>query len=151
MVTLGGAGGGQWVTDVIANWATASTAFTTMYFGTGTAAGSYVAKFTGLLQKIRLFLSPQAATSLCQNGYFTLNCNKWQIQTHTFAFNGFGLQTVPAYYNSQPTDYPPAGDAYLNLPVSPELTILPQIQYAYSPVTPFAVLVGMFTITKGPG
>jgi len=146
-----GASGGQWVTDVIANWSTASTSFTTMNFGTGATAGSYTAKFTGLLQKIRLLLSPQAATSLAQSGYFTLNCNKWAIQTHTFAFNGFGLQTVPAYANNQPFDYPPAGDGYLQLPVEPALTILPQIQYAYSPVTPFAVIVGMFQITKGPG
>lgn len=140
--------GGQWFNDVLGNWSTASTAFTTINFGTGSAAGSYVAKFTGLLQKIRFFLSPQAATSLCQSGYVTVNCNKWAIQTHTFAFSGWGLQTVPAYYNNQPTDYPPAGDAYLNLPIEPQYQILMQVQYAYSPVTPFLAIEGMFQITK---
>jgi len=150
---VGAARGGQWVTDVIANLGGAAvTAFTTMNFGTGATSGSYVCKFTGLLQKIRFFLSAQAATSLAENAFVTLNCNKWQIQTHTFALNGFGLQTVSSAPPPIPVqDYPPAGDAYLNLPVEPALTILPQVQYAYSPVTPYLAIVGMFQITKGPG
>ena len=140
--------GGQWFNDVLGNWPTASTSFTTIYFGTGTAAGAYVAKFQGLLQKLRIHLSPQAATSLCQNGILSINCNKWAIQTHYFPFNGFGLQTVPAYYNSQPIDNPPAGDAYLNLPIEPQYQLLIQVQYAYSPVTPFLSVQGAFQITK---
>lgn len=146
--------GGQWFLDVIANLGGAAvTTFTTMNFGTGTAAGSYTAKFDGLLQKIILKVSPQAASSLAQNGYVTLNCNKWQIQTHTMAFNGFGLATAPQLYGGQQGDtiFPPQGDGYLGLPVAPALTILPQIQYAYSPVTPFCVVQGLFQITKGPG
>jgi len=66
---VGATRGGQWVTDVIANLGGAAvTAFTTMNFGTGATSGSYVCKFTGLLQKIRFFLSAQAATSLAVLG-----------------------------------------------------------------------------------
>lgn len=143
--------GGQWTTDVIANLGGAAvTAFTTMNSGTGAAAGPYTCKFQGLLQKVRFFLSAQAATSLFENAFVTLNCNKWQIQTHTFALNGACLQTVPAF-PVPVQDYPPTGDGWLNLPVVPELTITAQVQYAYSPVTPYLAIVGMFQITKGPG
>ena len=146
---MGGSGtGGQWLTDVIANLGGAAvTAFTTMNTGTGATAGPYTAKFEGLLQKIRFFLSAQAATSLFENAFVTLNCNKWEIQTHTFALNGGCLQTVPAF-PIPVQDYPPAGDAYLGLPIQPQYTITAQVQYAYSPVTPFLAIVGMFQLTR---
>lgn len=148
---MGSTAGGQFFNDVIANLGGAAvTSFTTMNFGTGTAAGSYTAKFTGLLQKILLICSPQAATSLAQSGFVTLNCNKWAIQTHTFAFAGFGLATAPQLYGGVQaiTSYPPPGDGYLQLPISPALTILPQILYAYSPVTPYTAIEGIFQITS---
>ena len=139
-----------WFTDVMFNLGGAApTTFTSMNVGTSAAVGPYVPKFTGLLQKIRFYLSGQAATSLAENAFVTFNCNQWVIQTHTFALNGFGLQTAPA----QPIpvqDYPPAGDAYLGLPVNPALSITAQVQYAYSPVTPYLAIVGMFQISKGP-
>jgi len=149
---MGGSGsinaGGQFYSDEISNLGGAAvTTLTTMNAGTTAAAGSYSCKAAGFLQKVTIKISGQAASSLAQSGYVQLTCTKWKVNTHTFPFNGFGLLTAPQLIggNLEDTITPPPGDGFLNLPVEPALTILPQIIYFFSPVTPNAVVVGLFS------
>lgn len=125
----------------------AVTALTAMNPGTTAAAGSYAPKLQGALQKLWIKITPQAASSLAQSGYVYLNCPKWKLNTQIFAFNGFGLATAPQLLGGmlEDTIVPPAGDGFLNLPVEPQTPIIGQIIYFYSPVTPNAVLQGLFS------
>ena len=51
--------------DQMFNETTARTSETQMLAGTGTAAGKYSPLYKGKLIKITIFVTPQAATSLC--------------------------------------------------------------------------------------
>src|SRR5438874_9801594 len=84
--------------DIIANETTARTTETQMLAGNTATAGKYYPKFKGKLVKVRIKVTPQAATSLCQAGYVKLIQEDWDPNTIIFAFNGFGLATAPQVY-----------------------------------------------------
>ncbi len=139
--------GQQFYADQMFNLGGAAvTALTAMNPGVTAAAGAYSPKLLGSLEKLIIKITPQAATSLAQSGYVYLNCPKWKLNTQIFAFNGFGIATAPQSYggNTADTIYPPDGDGYLALPVEPQTPIIGQIVYFYSPVTPNAVVQGLF-------
>ena len=55
-------------TDQMFNETTARTSETQMLAGTSTAAGKYSPKYSGKLLKVKIFNTPQAATSLTASG-----------------------------------------------------------------------------------
>src|SRR5207244_6412740 len=81
--------------DIIANETTARTTETQMLAGNTATAGKYYPKFRGKLVKVRIKVTPQAATSLCQAGYVKLTQEDWDPNTIIFAFNGFGRAPAP--------------------------------------------------------
>src|SRR2546430_13162130 len=88
--------------DIIANETTARTTETQMLAGNTATAGKYYPKFRGKLVKVRIKVTPQAATSLCQAGYVKLIQEDWDPNTIIFAFNGFGLATAPQVIGGDP-------------------------------------------------
>jgi len=126
--------------DQMFNYTSAVTTLTQMYAGTSSSQGTYSPKANGTLVNIFITVTPQAASSLCQEGYVTLACTNWMpVNTLTIPFVGWGLQTVPAYYNNQPFSYPVA------LPVNTALPITGNVIEFFSPVTPNVVVWGAFT------
>lgn len=136
--------GGQIYVDQMFNLGGAAvTALTQMNANTTSSAGAYAALSKGHLVSVQIQVSPQAATSLAQNGYITLTCTAWApINTITIPFTGFGLATAPqpAYGN---------GESYtwedLYLPVDPAITIKGSVIYFFSPVTPNITVTGRFS------
>ncbi len=126
----------------------AVTALTSMNPSTATAAGSYAVLADGTLDKIVIQIVPQAATSLAQTGFITLNCQLWTTQqTLTIRFSGFGIATAPQLYGGRQAiqNWPPEGDGSLNLPVKQQAAIAGKIIYdGTAPVTPFATVTGIF-------
>jgi len=142
---MGGTGNtaGQRYVDVMFNWATASTALTGMYSGTGTNSTPYAPRARGSLLEIYILVSPQAASSLAQSGYITLTTTSWKpINSITIPFTGFGLATAPQLLGGNLEVTPYVG---MNMPVDPSLGIAGSVLYAYSPVTPFITVAGKFS------
>lgn len=126
-------------TDQMFNETTARTSETQMLAGTGTVAGKYFPKYKGKLQKIRIYNTPQAATSLAQAGHVKLIQEDWSPNTIIFPFGGYGLQTVAGHGDSQDVvDYP------VDLPVDPAKPIDSLLIEFDSPVTPRIRVVGTF-------
>ena len=123
------------------NWGTASTALTTMNAGTTATAGPYSAALNGQLVKIQVFVTPQAATSLAQQGRVELSQDNWKPTRLEFSFAGFGLATVPqAFAGSELLfEYP------VDQKVQTDWPILGQAIFFYSPVTPNVIVNGFFT------
>ena len=127
---------------------TAVTTLTAMNPGTTSAAGSYSPKSNGTLQKIDIIVTPQAASSLAENGYITLTCTSWTpVNTLTISFSGFGLATAPAFTSGSLMHqwFPPVGDGTLALPVTTAVPILGSVIYFFSPVTPSIQVLGLFS------
>ena len=125
----------------------AVTSLTSMNASTTSSAASYSVLADGILDKIILQVTPQAATSLAESGYVTLNCQLWTTQqTLTIPFAGFGLATAPQVYGGigANTQFPPAGDGSLGLPVKQQAAIAGKVIYFYSPVTPNITVTGIF-------
>lgn len=125
----------------------AVTTLTAMNPGTTAAAGAYSPKLPGFLEKIYINITPQAASSLAQNGYVQLTCPKWKLNTQTIAFNGFGLATAPQLYGGAQAAnvFPPVGDGFLHLPLDTAVPINGSVIYFFSPVTPNITVEGLFT------
>jgi hypothetical protein len=148
---MGNIGRGGWkeiYPDIIATLGGAAvTALTQMNggtagFGGAAAPSTYSPKADGSLLSIEIFIVAQAVTSLAQTGYVTLNCTTFVPQnTLTMGFGGFGIQTAPSA-QVPANDYVQYPD--LNLPVKTSVAIIASIVYAYSPVTPFAIVQGIF-------
>lgn len=142
---------GQFFFDQMFNLGGAAvTTLTAMNANTTSAAGGYSPKLDGTLLKLTIKVSPQAASSLAQSGYVSLNCPTWTLNSQIFPFNGFGLATAPQAVGGTTFDtlYPPAGDGFLNLPVTTSVPITGSVIYFYSPVTPNIVVEGMFSSSK---
>lgn len=126
----------------------AVTTLTSMNPSTTASAGTYAVLADGTLDKIGIQIVPQAATSLAQTGYITLNCQLWTTQqTLTIRFSGFGLATAPQLYGGTQAVHwwPPAGDGSLNLPVKQQAAIQGKVTYdGTGPVTPFIAVSGLF-------
>lgn len=136
--------GGQTYIDQMFNLGGAAvTALTNMNSkATADGSGSYKPKVAGALIDLTVMVTPQAASSLAQSGYMTLQCTKWAPQnTLTIPFAGFGLATAPQLYGGAQAIWPWKS---LNLPVDPAVEILGQVLYTYSPVTPFITVTGTF-------
>lgn len=109
---------------------------------TADGSGVYSPRLSGKLIDITVMLTPQAASSLAQSGYMTLNCPIWTpLNTLTIPFAGFGLATAPQLYGGAQAAFQWKN---LNLPVNAANQILGQVLYAYSPVTPFITVTGTF-------
>src|SRR5207237_10284926 len=104
-------------------------------------AGKYYPKFRGKLVKVRIKVTPQAATSLCQAGYVKLIQEDWDPNTIIFAFNGFGLATAPQVYGGNQADT----DFLVDLAVAPDKPIDTLLFENDSPVTPRIRADGTFT------
>ncbi len=110
---------------------------------TSNLSGSYAPKRKGTLVDLIIMVTPQAATSLAQSGYITLNCPIWSgLNTLTIPFAGFGLATAPQLLGGALETVPWRG---LSLPVDPANPIIGNVTYAYSPVTPYITVTGQFT------
>jgi len=127
--------------DIIANETTARTTETQMLAGNTATAGKYYPKFRGKLVKVRIKVTPQAATSLCQAGYVKLIQEDWDPNTIIFAFNGFGLATAPQVYGGNQADT----DFLVDLAVAPDKPIDTLLFENDSPVTPRIRADGTFT------
>ncbi len=127
--------------DIIANETTARTTETQMLAGNTATAGKYYPKFRGKLVKVRIKVTPQAATSLCQAGYVKLIQEDWDPNTIIFAFNGFGLATAPQVYGGNQADT----DFLVDLAVAPDKPIDTLLFENDSPVTPRIRVEGTFT------
>lgn len=125
--------------DEMFNWSTASTTLTTMNFGTGAAAGNYSPQYTGKLLGIGVICTPQAATSLAQQGRIELYQAQFKPQTLRFSFTGFGLATAPQSSNQ------PEQTFKIDQDVSTDRPIQGQVIFFYSPVTPNIVVNGYFS------
>ena len=127
--------------DIIANETTARTSETQMLAGNTATAGKYYPKFRGKLVKVKVKVTPQAATSLCQAGYVMLIQEDWDPNTIIFAFNGFGLATAPQVYGGNQADT----DFLVDLAVAPDKPIDSLLFENDSPVTPRIRVEGTFT------
>src|SRR5207245_2734455 len=63
--------------------------------GTGTVAGKYSPLYNGRLVKVSIFVTPQAASSLCQSGHVKIIQTDWKPNVINMPFAGFGLATAP--------------------------------------------------------
>jgi len=130
---------GQIYVDQMFNRATNDTTLTQMNAGVSATQGVYVPKSNGYLLKVGIIITPQAATSLAQQGYVQLVCTSFQpINTQIFPFTGFGLSTAPQASNQPPFEF------RVNLAISTALAITGSDIFFYSPVTPNLVVYGVF-------
>ena len=127
--------------DQMFNETTARTTETQMLSGVGTTAGKYSPLYNGRLVKVTIFVTPQAATSLCQSGHVKLIQQDWDPNTIVFPFNGFGLATAPQAVggNELLIEY------VVDLPVKTDKPIDSLLIEFDSPVTPRIRVVGTFT------
>lgn len=122
--------------DQMFNRTTADTALTQMNSGVSATQGTYSPQLNGKLAKIGIFVTPQAATSLAQQGRVELTQTNWKPNVLRFPFAGFGLATAPQpafgagllfeFVVDQPvqTDWPITGnDIFVFAPVTPNLIV----------------------------
>jgi hypothetical protein len=142
--TFGGTSGQVYVDQMFNLGGAAVTALTAMNGGVSAdGSGKYSPKKKGHLISISIMVTPQAASSLAQSGYLTLNNTEWApVNTLTIPFAGFGLATAPQLYGGAQalTRWED-----LMLPVDTANPIIGNVLYAYSPVTPFITVTGKFT------
>lgn len=123
------------------NWTTASTSLTTMNAGTTSTAGPYSPAVAGKLVKIQIVITPQAASSLAQQGRVELSQDNWNPTRLEFPFAGFGLATAPQLYGGTQAlfEWPIDQEARTDWPITG------QAIFFFSPVTPNVVVSGFFT------
>jgi hypothetical protein len=127
--------------DQMFNWTTASTALTQMNSGTSAAVGTYSPQLNGRLMKVDILVTPQAATSLCQQGRIELSQTNWKPNILRFPFTGFGLATAPQPAYGTGEDYTFVVDE----PVQTDWPITGNIIEFFSPVTPNVIVTGTFS------
>ena len=128
--------------DQMFNETNARTSLTQMFSGLGTTAGTYSPLFNGKLVKISIFVTPQAASSLCEAGHVIMTQTDWSPNAITFPFGGWGLQTVAGHGsdgNAHVFEYVVDLEVKTDKPINGEL-----IEFD-SPVTPRVRVVGTFT------
>src|SRR3989454_5259279 len=82
-------------TDQMFNRGTADTSLTQMASGVSSTQGTYSPQLDGTLKRVDLFVTPQAATSLAQQGRVELSQTNWKPNLLRFPFARFGLATAP--------------------------------------------------------
>jgi len=128
--------------DQMFNYTSAVTAETQMNAGTTSSQGTYSPQANGTLVKIGIIVTPQAATSLCQQFYIKLTCTAWTpVNTLIIPAAGFGLATAPqAIGGNELLD-----EHIVNLPVNTALPIKGYVQEFWSAITPNVIVRGTFT------
>jgi hypothetical protein len=128
-------------TDQMFNRGTADTSLVQMNSGTSSSQGTYSPQLNGVLKKIDIFVTPQAATSLCQQGRVELSQTNWRPNILRFPFAGFGLATAPQAIGGSELLF-----SYLvEQPVQTDWPITGNDIFFFSPVTPNLIVVGTFT------
>jgi hypothetical protein len=127
--------------DQMFNRGTADTSLTAMAFGTGSTQGTYTPQLDGTLIKVGIFVTPQAATSLVQQGRVELSQTNWTPNTLRFPFAGFGLATVSqaAFGSGLLFEF------VVNQPVKTSWPITGNDIFFFSPVTPNVIVYGYFS------
>lgn len=128
-------------TDQMFNRTTADTALTQMNAGTGSGQGTYSPQLNGKLVKIGIFVTPQAASSLCQQGRVELSQTNWKPNILRFSFSGFGLATAPQAIGGSELYF----EYVVDQPVQTDWPITGNDIFFFSPVTPNLIVMGFFT------
>ena len=127
--------------DQMFNRQTADTALTQMQSGTSATQGTYAPQLNGTLAKIGIFCTPQAATSLAQQGRVELSQTNWSPNILRFPFAGFGLATAPQAFAGSETLF----EFAVNQKVQTDWPITGNDIFYFSPVTPNLIVYGYFT------
>lgn len=127
--------------DQMFNRGTADTALTAMASGTGSTQGTYSPQLTGRLIKVGIFITPQAATSLAQQGRVELSQTNWKPNILRFPLAGFGLATAPQAIGGSQLLY----EFLVDQPVQTDWPITGNDIFFFSPVTPNIIVYGYFT------
>jgi hypothetical protein len=132
-------------TDLMFNYTgAAQTTLSSLYAGTTGTVGTYSPQLDGTLVKITILVTPQAATSLCQDQRVELSQTNWTPNILRFPTAGYGLQTVGsgAWNAGGVNSY----DYVVNQPVRTAWPITGnQICPGTGPVTPGIFVTGFFT------
>lgn len=127
--------------DQMFNRQTADTSLTQLQNGTGSAQGTYSPQLNGRLIKIGVFVTPQAATSLAQQGRVELSQTNWKPNILRFPFAGFGLATAPQAFGGSELLF----EFLVDQPVQTDWPITGNQIYFFSPVTPNTIVYGYFS------
>src|SRR2546427_7615805 len=96
-------------TDQMFNRGTADTSLTQMAAGVSSTQNTYSPQLNGTLKRVDIFVTPQAATSLAQQGRVELSQTNWKPNILRFPFAGFGLATAPQSIGGTEPAFPHAG------------------------------------------
>lgn len=127
--------------DQMFNRTTADTALTQMNAGVSSTQGTYSPQLSGRLIKIGIFVTPQAATSLAQQGRVELSQQNWKPNLLRFPFAGFGLATAPQAFGGSELLY----EFLVDQPVQTDWPITGNDIFVFSPVTPNLIVYGYFS------
>ena len=127
--------------DQMFNRGTADTALTAMLAGTTAVQGPYSPQLSGRLIKIGAFVTPQAATSLCQQFRVEMSQTNWTPNIIRFPCSGFGLATVPQAFAGSELLF----EFVVDQPVQTDWPITGQDIQFWSPVTPNIIVYGYFS------
>ena len=128
-------------TDQMFNRGTADTSLTQMAAGVSSTQNTYSPQLNGTLKRVDIFVTPQAATSLAQQGRVELSQTNWKPNTIRISVAGFGLATAPQVYGGNQADT----DFLVDLAVAPDKPIDTLLFENDSPVTPRIRVEGTFT------
>jgi hypothetical protein len=109
----------------------------------GTPASPFIPDFNGFLRAIRLCISRDAASTLCNHVHIVLNSVSFKPNNIDVGANGAGLQTAPALGDITPQDW------VVDQPVKASIAIALQGENKTAD-TPVGVLIevyGLFEIT----
>ena len=128
-------------TDQMFNRGTADTSLTQMAAGVSSTQNTYSPQLNGTLKRVDIFVTPQAATSLAQQGRVELSQTNWKPNILRFPFAGFGLATAPQSIGGTELVFSYA----VEQPVQTDWPITGNDIFFFSPVTPNLIVVGTFT------
>jgi len=127
--------------DQMFNRGTADTALTQMAAGTSSTQGTYSPQLNGRLVKVGIFVTPQAASSLAQQGRVELSQTNWKPNILRFPFAGFGLATAPQAIGGNELLY----EFVVDQTVQTDWPITGNDIFFFSPVTPNLIVYGYFS------
>ena len=128
--------------DVMGNLGGAAvTTLTSLNAGTSSTAGAFSPQLNGVLLKINIYITGQAATSLFQSGRLELTQSNWKPNILRFPFAGAGLLTAPQLYGGNQAVF----ERSIGQVVDTSWPITLQVIYFFSPVTPNIVVEGVFS------
>lgn len=127
--------------DQMFNRTTADTSLTQMNSGTSATQNTYAPQLNGKLVKIGIFITPQAASSLSQQGRVELSQTNWKPNILRFPVAGFGLATAPQAFAGSQLLF----EFVVDQPVQTDWPITGNDIFFFSPVTPNIIVYGYFT------